>query len=384
MTMTASAPQRGNLRLGEVYLVPAADGGLTMRTPRRSAVLRGRLVSEVFPRLLPLLDGTRDFEGVLTELASDGEFPNLEASLRQLLDMGVVEFAEPAAELEGVPSQLLPKLRGQDRFMRQHGGDDGTTARIASGSVLLAGEGPLMPDVAVGLAASGVRRIVVAARRTVGAVDVGQSTHIGPTDLDRSMGEVVAAVLKMNDLPTLVEPAPFPESKLGWQQLLGDIDVAVVVQDAPVVSLPWMDEFNRATIAAGTPWTTGALLQRANVHVGPSVIPGQTACWKCFEFRFKSNLSSVVRYEEFQDYVASLERYVEHGSLPSVTAFTGAMVALEGVRLLAAGDVFVRTAGSLLAFDLWELRLETHPVLKLPRCPHCSTVSSVPQERTWS
>lgn len=112
MTMTASAPQRGNLRLGEVYLVPAADGGLTMRTPRRSAVLRGRLVSEVFPRLLPLLDGTRDFEGVLTELASDGEFPNLEASLRQLLDMGVVEFAEPAAELEGVPSQAPAEAAG--------------------------------------------------------------------------------------------------------------------------------------------------------------------------------------------------------------------------------------------------------------------------------
>jgi bacteriocin biosynthesis cyclodehydratase domain-containing protein len=148
----------------------------------------------------------------------------------------------------------------------------------------------------------------------------------------------------------------------------------VLVTDAPVVSLSWVEEFNKAALAAQIPWTSGALLQRSTVHIGPSVIPSQTACWKCFEFRFKSNLGSVTRYEEFQAYVEEMNSYLDHGNLPVITEFTGALVAFEALR----------TAGTLLTIDLWDMSMDTHAVLKLPRCPHCSSVSSVPQERVWS
>lgn len=376
----------GHLQLAEVYLVPASDGGITVRSPRRSAVLRGRLVTEIFPRLLPLLDGTHTFTEVTDRLAGvveGADAATLKAALSRLIDMDVITVA-PLTHRNGIPERLRERLTSQSRFLKQYGADDSTTHRITSAAVLLAGEGPLLPTIALGLSSSGVAHLTVAARRPVTRDDVGQSTQLRDSDIGEPMGEAVRRLLAQGDMPCEVSIADFPGTKLAWQKLLGPHDVAAVALDAPVISQPWIDDLNKAALATSTPWTSGALLQRATVHVGPSVIPGQTACWKCFEYRFKSNLGVVARYDEFEAHVADMVEYLDHGNIPTISAFTGSLVALEAVRLLGIPDLFVRTAGSLLTIDLWEYRLSNHPVLKLPRCPHCSSVSLVPQERTWS
>lgn len=372
------------LKLAEVYLVPTSDGGLTMRSPRRSAVLRGKLVTEIFPRLLPLLDGTRTRAQVLEELSAVSDAPNLAGALGRLIDLGVIDVVPHDATPEW-PERQSARMSSQARFFAQYGGDATTMPKVARSRVLVAGEGPLVPAIALGLSSSGVARITVAARRPVSAADVAQSQHLREDDIGRPMGDAVRRLVDGGDMGTEVqELSGFPETMLDWQAHLTSHEVAALALDAPVVTVPWLDEFNKAALASATPWTSGALLQRATVHVGPSVIPGQTACWKCFEYRFKSNIGSVVRYEEFQAYVSDLAEYVDHGNLPSVSAFTGSLVALEAIRLIVSDQVYVQTAGSLLTIDLWEYRLDTHPVLKLPRCPHCSPVHFIPQERTWS
>jgi len=296
--------------------------------------------------------------------------------------LGVIE---PAYRPDDVSSpDMRERFGSQHRFFRQYGGDEQTMTRIAGGTVLLAGDGPLLPAAAFSLAASGVHCLKVAGSRAVDDTDVAQSAHVHLADVGRRWAEVVQEVLKRNGLDTDVTGADFGENKLDWQQQLTGVDCAVLALGSPVVSLPWIGEFNKASIAARTPWTSGSLLQRAVVHVGPSILPGETACWKCFEYRFKSNLTAVGRYEEFQDYVAATPRSLDQGSVPGIAEFTGALVAFEALRILGAGDLYVRSAGVLLTLDLWELRMDAHPVLKLPRCPHCSSVSSVPQERLWS
>lgn len=386
MTQDRGGVSSGRLQLAEVYLVPAADGGLTVRGPRRSAVLRGRLVTDIFPRLLPLLNGTQTFDEVTDSLSTSMENidrPNLEAALRRLIDMEVISV-HAEADADSIPVWLRDRLASQTRFFNQYGASDTLTQRIVDASVLLAGEGPLIPSIALGLSSSGVSNVTIAARTTVTANDVGQSPHLRTCDIGRPMSEPVRRVLEQGDMPCRVSTTDFPESKLAWQRLLSDHHVAAIAMDAPVITQPWVDELNRAALASSTPWTSAALLQRATVHLGPTVIPGQTACWKCFEYRFKSNLSSVIRYDEFESYVTQMVGYLDHGNIPSISAFAGSLVAIETIRLLGSPDLFVRTAGNLVTIDLWEYGVTTHPVLKIPRCPHCSSISQVPQERTWS
>jgi|GEM_PF-837617 len=367
------------LALGPVHLVPTNDGGLTMRAPRRSAVLRGALVTEIFPQLLPLLDGTRTRREVVDELDLPHWGAKLDSALDRLVDVGVVELVAPER------ARWPEHLQSVDRFLAQYGGDAASTARVARSRLVLAGEGPLLPSIALDLAASGAAELLVAARRPVSAVDVRHSPVLRAADVGADVAEVVRRLLDGGDSGTKVEAAAgFPTTVLEWQELLTGQDVAVLSVDAPVVSVPWLDDVNRAALATGTPWTSATMLQRAHVHVGPSVIPGQTACWKCFEYRFRSNLDAVSRYDEFQAFVAQGQEQLDQGNLPGFTSFTAGLVAVEALRLVARDRLQVRTAGRLLNIELWDYTMQTHPVLKLPRCPHCSPVHQVPQERTWS
>jgi bacteriocin biosynthesis cyclodehydratase domain-containing protein len=372
-----SAEPEGLLLLGAVYLVPGADGAVTVRGPYRSTLLRGRLVTDVFPRLVPLLDGTRTFDDVVRHLDPGGAMPGLRTALLQLVDVGMIETDadEPV---------LPPHLETQRRFIRQFGGSATTTRAITTGRVLVAGEGPLVPALVHALAATGVAEVGVCSGARVTSADVGQSVHLDPAHVGAPLTSTVTEALagrteaRLTTLPTL------PADKLSWQEALSGYDVAVLALDAPVVSLPWVEEFNKAALALGVAWTSAALLQRATVHVGPSVVPQDTACWKCFESRFRSNLGHATRYEEFMAHVRDAEEYVDQGGLPEVTGFAANLAAMEAVRLLAREELYVRTAGALLAINVWDYSLEVHPVLKLPRCSHCSSVHGVPSERTWS
>ncbi|PDQ36092.1 MAG: hypothetical protein B5766_02860 [Candidatus Lumbricidophila eiseniae] len=372
------------LRLAEVYLVPTSDGGLTLRTPRRSSILRGVLVSQVFPLMLPLLDGTRFRRDIMSELSTSVDEKALRRAIDRLIEYGMIDEVE-----EDISDKWDPDLRGrltpQIRFLSQYGGDSSTVARIVDSTVAVIGDGPLIPSLARDLAASGVRVLRFVTRRLINGADVAQNGALRRSDIGTSYANAARRLIVEGALPTTVaEVVDVPTSMLEWRTVLGGVAVAVVATDLPVVSAPWLAELNKAALALGVPWTIGTLLQRAVAHVGPSVIPKQTSCWKCFEHRFKSNLDATDRYEEFETYVRDTAEYVDHGGLPGISEYVAGVVSVEALRLITADTVDVRTAGQLLTIDLWDYTMELHPVLKLPRCSHCSPTTLIPQERVWS
>lgn len=369
------------LKLAEVYLIPT-EGGLTLRTPSRSAVLRGKLVSEIFPLLLPLLDGTRTAADIQQELAPQFDPTSLQGILERLDELGMTESVRSYEEV------LTPELRDrvvvQDRFFRQYGGDDETMTRVLNARIVLAGDGPLMPSLGLFFAQSGIAQLTVAGQRPVSEYDVAQSVHLSAADVGQSWGVVISKMVNSAGAQTKIDDVDFPSDKLGWQRLLEESACGVLALETPVVSTPWLEDFNLAAIETDVSWTSASMQQRATVRIGPTIIPRQTACWKCFEMRFKSNLSSLERYEEFEQFMNTSSPDVRHGVLPTVPEFTAGVLGFEAMRIVAGGNLFVRTAGSMLDINLWELSLQTHPVLKLPRCGHCSPVTTLPRERMWS
>ena len=109
-------------------------------------------------------------------------------------------------------------------------------------------------------------------------------------------------------------------------------------------------------------------------EIGPTVVPRETACFKCYEARKLSNSTAYEEYIYNQGYLSS-----HHSTLGSLNITFGYdLLLLEIIRILTN---FTRTVtySSVVSFDLISLEVKTHPVLKLPRCPECSPLS---QHRT--
>jgi bacteriocin biosynthesis cyclodehydratase domain-containing protein len=374
--------QEPRLQIAEVYLVPSADGGLTLRTQRRSAVLRGRLVSEIFPLLIPLLDGTRTRGEIAESLSETVSEAALLGAIERLSEYGMIE--EVDAHGDSWPASIRDRLPTQLRLWSQYGADGAALTRVVQSTVAVIGDGPLLPSVIQSLAATGVGSVLVIDRRPVSEADIAQSAVLRADDLGRSYADIGSRLVAESGLSTDVLEADMPDSALRWKSALADVEAALVVTDLPVVFSPWLGDINKAMLDLGRPWTVATLLQRATAHVGPSVIPQQTPCWKCFELRFKSNLDAIDRYQEFEAFVQDRVEYADAGGLPGITEYVAGVASMEAVRLLMSDTVSVRTAGKLLTIDLWDYAMDLHTVLKLPRCAHCSPTSLVPQERIWS
>ncbi|MCB1298644.1 MAG: TOMM precursor leader peptide-binding protein [Microthrixaceae bacterium] len=380
--MQVEPTTEARLRMAEVYLVPSADGALTLRAQRRSAVLKGRLVTEIFPLLIPLLDGTRTRTEIARELSSTVAEPALFGAMDRLAEYGMIE--EVDTHFDAWPDSLRDRIPTQLRLWSQYGADSASLSRITTSTVAVVGDGPLVPAAVLSLAASGLGSVLMIGRRQINEADVAQNALLRSEDVGSLYGDAARRLIAESGLMTNVAEAEMPDTVLRWKSTLREVDAALVVTDLPVVFSSWLGDINLAMLDLGRPWTVATLLQRATAHVGPSVIPQQTPCWKCFELRFKSNLDSVDRYQEFEVFVQDRVEYANAGGLPSITSYVAGVATMEAIRLLMSDTVSVRTAGRLLTIDLWDYAMELHTVLKLPRCAHCSPTSLVPQERIWS
>lgn len=110
--------------------------------------------------------------------------------------------------------------------------------------------------------------------------------------------------------------------------------------------------------------------------LGPLFEPTKTACWEC--------LAQMLRINRYTPSPASTaDNLVAKGAAPAVFPFGCQPVlnlaALEAVKWLVSGRSDA-LSNQLMTFDLQQLRLENHPVVRRPQCPACgSTLAREPQ-----
>lgn len=113
-------------------------------------------------------------------------------------------------------------------------------------------------------------------------------------------------------------------------------------------------------------------------EVGPTIVPFETACFRCLELRKAAN---VTFYEEFLTNQRQL--VAGHYTLGSLNFELGCEVlALEIIKLLT-GFSRPLTYSSIYSFDLVSMESRIHPVLKLPRCPACGPSRNRPSFTIW-
>lgn len=213
-------------------------------------------------------------------------------------------------------------------------GEADTDVELGTTEVLLVTDGPLGEFVLDDLVDAGVGRVRV--------IDSPNSDGEALTCDDSS-----AAVVSRTDLDRL-------------EEALSIVDVACVTatSSGPAV----IQAVNDAAQSAGTPFLVGRV-QGFDGVVGPTVIPGETACYRCYLRRRDAALSSTG------------ERWVSPDSpgprpvIRPLFRVVAGYVSYDLLNQLSGG--FAYTAGRIIHHDFYNLSIESNDVLRLPDCHVC-------------
>lgn len=318
------------------------DGSVLVRGYGGSVSLTGEFVSGALPKLLPWLDGQRQIETLIGEVSLDfrSEF---EEFLRVMQARG---FLTDGPEPDG-------PVDGRSAYWGQNAQDAETArAKLAAAHVVVAGYGVVGTALKQALIAGGVGRCTHVPRTALSAI--GQIEHtVNRARVDSP--DILATVAK---------------------------DATLIVLASDAMSLAGVDEVNDITLHSKVPWLL-VRIDRSSALIGPYVVPGETACFACYELRARANAERPQEHEAlFQTWRKAPEMSEDFPTPPEYGMILGNWIALDLMRAITSGRTSAAT-GRIIALDLTTLGSTTREILRLPRCPVCSRQRSWPLTRIW-
>jgi bacteriocin biosynthesis cyclodehydratase domain-containing protein len=359
-----------------VTLLPDGPDRVYAHSWTQPLSLVGR-ANRILPELIPLLDGSRTGGEIVAALDGYGA-DAVAAVIRDLVSAGIVEPADPAdgqrtaAERAQVaffsqfalPPEFTetPTSRGLARTGAEY------QARLAEARIAVLGAGRIGARLVQGLAASGARHLTVLDPAAVGADDIRGEAPYTACDLGAPRAEALrghcAAAAPGLSLQPVVEPAE--EAVL--ERTLAASSFAVVCPDAHDPGL--LERVNRLALAQRLPWTSARALG-LEFRIGPTILPGETACHTCLMLRVASNAPSEREHRLVEDWQRT-------GRLKPVGLALTPGVDLLVLEVVKAVTWFTAPAcyGHLYTLDLVTMGGRRHPVLRIPRCPDCGRPAS--------
>jgi bacteriocin biosynthesis cyclodehydratase domain-containing protein len=361
-------------------VVPFGDDEYRFHSLTQSLSLLSR-TPKLLASLLPLLDGEHTVPQILGELSGFTERSVLTA-LEELKVLGLLQepYAAQSAILSG---EELDRYRNQLTFFSHFAGffvPEGmgheSTVResaiyqekLKQSSVVVYGLGRLGSQVVRSLALAGVGRII------------GVDSRVITPDDSRSDAWYDAEHIGMprcSTLKALVGNANPHVEFVGVEKDTADSGTlsnvlstgSFAVLSADTFNPDVYDVFNLACLEFGTQWTSCRVMG-FEFDIGPTVIPRETACFRCYDLRKKTNLTD---YEEY----ALLEGHWRKEPLttPGLPLAPGAAVAALEVIKALSGFVPPATYSHVFSMNLLSLDCRLHPILKVPRCDHCGQPS---------
>jgi len=229
---------------------------------------------------------------------------------------------------------------------------------LTSKRALVIGAGGLGGPALLGLAAAGVGRLVVVDGDEVESSNLARQPLFAEADLGRRKVEAAASRLRRLFPALEVEPVDgcFDEGSAG--RLLSRVDLLVDGSD----NFETKFLANDAALRAGIPLLHGGVLRYTAQLL--TVLPGETACLRCLF--------------EGPPPRGEVPSCAEAGVLGPLAGFAGALLAVEGARVLA-GEAGAY-AGKLLVYEARAARARTVAVQRRADCTSCPSVRRRPPE----
>lgn len=368
------------LKLIDHFQIWHSADAVQIRAQQKTLLLHGEFVRQLLPKVLALLDGSLTSTDIANQLATQQQAAELFAIFAMLQQKELLEQVEPCP----VTLQHLPVAKRQALsrfFANQTQSAWRTLAQLQQSRVLLCGQPELLLPLALGLQSLMLGQMGLLAS-AVTQTDLAHSRYLTEADVGTHPAQVVRRHLSPAQQMDILAIEQLPDSVLGWRQLVQDYDLVITAYSKPIIFNTMCNELNQAVLLEAVRWLPLAVIEQKELQLGPAVIPGQSACYKCFEYRFRANLAHLEYYDAFAESVNRLEQLPEFGVLPPFAELLANYAVLEAMKLLS-DDFNPISVGTLLTIHLTTLASQSHPVLRIPRCPHCSEFTERCPERIW-
>lgn len=359
--MLSPFPQRPRVR-PFYHIVPLSGGRVQLRSAYRALVVSGAGAPELIRLILPLLDGTRSPDQIVA--ACEGHAPEaVRHALSVLQEKAVLEDAaeiDDAAPLSPAEQAAFgDQLRLFSTFV---GHPARCQADLQARRVALVGVTPLGVAIARQLAHCGI-----------GALQL-----LPTNEAEADAGSAFVDESNSNGFHSLVslEPQASKAVEDCLTAACADAHFVIVPNDGPGPAVNRL--VNDVCLAKKVPWMPVVLFGN-DVSIGPIVVPGQTACFMCYELRMKGNLVFADEYLAFEEHLLKGGPRLSQGALNVYASVVAGLAAVEAVKFLTR-FTYPLAFGRLIRFNFVNYQYLVHPVLRLPRCPRCNAVRPVLRE----
>lgn len=303
--------------------VDLGDNRLNLRSAAVSHMtLRLPLLIELFHVIQPLLDGKHTVEQILDMAGKETMPTTIIFLLKMLRAHGLLQEAERPASLN---QDEVEQWDRQIQFFAHFVSDPLPVQGILLKSHIgITGKGSLVDSVRSALESLGIGRVT--------PVNSIASSSNG--------------------------------SEPDWIQ---ELDLLVVATDSPEYGI--FEKVNATRLNDGVRWMRVAI-EGVTAHVGPTILPHQTACYTCYELRLRSNLADLDSFRAFRKHALQTTEQTDEGVLKPFWVAVSAQVALEVARLLTAFAP-PQTISRFYELSPTSPLAVAHDVLRVPRCPSC-------------
>ena len=153
-------------------------------------------------------------------------------------------------------------------------------------------------------------------------------------------------------------------------------------QEALVVVVPGQDEtglydeWNVRALRDGVAWIPIGEYDGRTVWIGPLIVPHEGACYTCLQLRRESTSGCARELAQLRGIPAAAV------PPPALLAAAAALATEVVARWVVAGDPAL--PGALFTVEsIPRLRVESHVVLKVPRCSSCSPAATAAPPSPW-
>jgi adenylyltransferase/sulfurtransferase len=340
---------------------------LIIRSERRTIAVKGRSFRKFLDHVVPLLDGAHTLEEIRARVAHLFEEAAVDAAIGLLASHGVLEDGDDGF------ADLPQNLRHQWNFFHELGIDPRRMReKLNSSTVAIFGLGPLGGPVAASLAAAGIGNLRCFDHLCVDSSDVMLNPLLRQEDVGQPRTEAIKRIVSAVNRSTHIEVnSIFPESEDPIAEMVQGADFTVCCADAGLSNLFY--KLNRVCLKKSIPWTSGSVSGFEGV-AGPTVTPGETACYLCYQMRAVGCAENPEEQFAHLKYLDGRKRDdgASRENLVFGVGVIGHWLGLEAFRALT-GVGTVAASGRVIIFDFVEMTSQKHVVLRKPWCPACGT-----------
>lgn len=148
---------------------------------------------------------------------------------------------------------------------------------------------------------------------------------------------------------------------------------------------PILDSANLQSLEDKVPWISVLPFDGRNAWVGPFVIPNKSACITCFKLRRSANFADDVFRSELLKLtpLEKVNKPIYHSPINLIQSGLVTNIISEWIGLGKMSPSSIPGGFKTISLDNRGISMDSHRVLRVPRCPDCSPAAGTGYPQVW-